>query len=243
VETQVLRILRIFSLALSLIFLAGGGSQAPAQTAKKKSPEKKSPEKKSPALAGPTPVKKPEGEFPLHITAARLEADQNAGWVLFTGNVKAHYGDSTLYADNLWVYFQTESKPASPAPGGAPPAKDAGASALTELGGEKITRIVARGQVRFVQEDRVATGQEAIYYKDKEEVVLLGNPQLWRGENTLKGERIVFNLKTNTMQVESSPQKRVEAHLYSTAKGVGGKGVGVKGEKGKRIKGEKPKGL
>jgi lipopolysaccharide export system protein LptA len=61
----------------------------------------------------------------------------------------------------------------------------------------------------------VATGDEAIYYKKRDEVVLTGNPQLWRAENTLKGERIIFNLKTNKVLVESSPQRRVEALLYS----------------------------
>jgi lipopolysaccharide export system protein LptA len=35
----------------------------------------------------------------------------------------------------------------------------------------------------------------------------------------VKGERITFNLKDNKMHVESSPQKRVEAHMYSAAKG------------------------
>ena len=49
--------------------------------------------------------------------------------------------------------------------------------------------------MRFVQEDRVATGQTATYYKDRDEVVLVGNPQLWQAENNLKGERIIFNLK------------------------------------------------
>jgi lipopolysaccharide export system protein LptA len=83
------------------------------------------------------------------------------------------------------------------------------------LGAEKIDRIVARGNVRFVQEDRVATGQEAIYYQNRNEVVLRGNPQLWRAENTLKGARIIFNLKTNKVLVESSPKRRVEALLYS----------------------------
>jgi lipopolysaccharide export system protein LptA len=172
--------------------------------------------------------KKPEDkEIPLFITSSRLEADQTAGVVQFSGQVKAVYGDSTLYSDNLWVYFQT-APPSTPG-AGAPPAgkdskkakapKEAGPSPLGDLGGEKISRIVARGQVRFVQEDRLATGQEAVYYKDKDELVLTGNPQIWRGENTVKGERIVFNLKDNKMHVESSPQKRVEAHMYSAAKG------------------------
>jgi lipopolysaccharide export system protein LptA len=66
----------------------------------------------------------------------------------------------------------------------------------------------------------------------------LGNPQVWRAENTLKGEKIIFNLKDNKMQVESSPQKRVEAHLYAATSGpAGGKEslpFGPKSRKGRQ---------
>lgn len=177
----------------------------------------------APAVRGETKAKKaPAGEVPLHITSSRLEANQKEGIIIFSGQVKAQQGDSTLYADQLQVYFQPRpTSPSAPASAAAPKDK-ASQSPLGDFGGEKITRIVARGQVRFVQGDRVATGQEAIYYKDREEVVLLGNPQLWRAENTLKGEKIIFNLKDDKVTVESSPQKRVEAHLYSTASGAAG---------------------
>jgi lipopolysaccharide export system protein LptA len=185
----------------------------------------------TPAAWGAEAKKKaPEGEFPLHITAARLEADQKEGVIVFSGQVKALYGESTLYADQLRVYYQS-------APSSSPPPKEmATQSPLSGLGGEKITHIVARGQVRFVQEDRVATGQEATFYKDREEVVLTGNPQVWRAENTLKGERIIFNLKDNKMMVESSPQKRVEAHLYpATPPSTSGtKAVRPPGPKGRK---------
>jgi lipopolysaccharide export system protein LptA len=166
---------------------------------------------------GAEPKQEQKEEFPLHITAARLEADQNQRIITFIGQVKAQQGDSILYADQLRVYYL--ASPAPPAGKGAqasakPDQKAQDASPLGDLGGEKIDRIVATGQVRFVQEDKVATGQEAIYYKNRNEVVLLGNPQLWRGENNLKGERIIFNLTDNRVVVESSPQKRVEANLY-----------------------------
>ncbi len=186
----------------------------------------------APPAQGTAPKAKSEGEFPLHITAAKLEADQNAGVVTFTGQVKATYGESILYSDILRVYFQpkppADKKARGPAAAEASPkaaaAKEGeGASPLGELGGDKIDRIVATGQVRFVQEDRVATGQEATYYKDRDEVVLVGNPQLWQAENTVKGERIIFNLKDNKMRVESAPQKRVEAHLYPATQGAEGK--------------------
>jgi lipopolysaccharide export system protein LptA len=193
----------------------------------------------APPVGGQTKAKKAAAdEVPLHITASRLEADQKAGLVTFSGQVKAQQGDSTLYADQLQVYFQPPASTPPAAPAAGAPKEKAGLSLLGDLGGEKITRIVARGQVRFVQEDRVATGQEAIYYKDREEVVLLGNPQVWRAENTLKGEKIIFNLKDNKVLVESSPQKRVEAHLYSsTSSPAGGKEsppFGPKSRKGRQ---------
>ncbi|MBM4300391.1 MAG: hypothetical protein FJ121_02510 [Deltaproteobacteria bacterium] len=163
--------------------------------------------------------KQPSGEVPLRITAARLEADQKEGIIMFSGEVKAIYGDATLYADQLRVYFK--AKPEPPKGAAKPPQEKAEPSPLGDLGAEKIDRIVAKGNVRMVQEDRVATGNEAIYYKDRDEVVLTGNPQVWRAENTLKGERIIFNLKTDKALVESSPQRRVEALLYSRGSSEG----------------------
>ena len=166
----------------------------------------------SPPADGAAP-KKEEAGVPLRITAARLEADKEKGIIIFSGQVKAVHGDSTLYSDQLWIYLETKPEP----PKGAvkPPPEKADQSPLEDMGAEQIDHIVAKGNVRMVQEDRVATGDEAIYYKDRDEVVLTGNPQLWRAENTLKGERIIFNLKTNKVLVESSPQRRVEALLYS----------------------------
>jgi lipopolysaccharide export system protein LptA len=159
------------------------------------------------AFGQPAPQK--DQEVPLHITALQLEADQAKRLITFGGQVKAQYGDSFLYTDQLRVYYEApeakKSTVASETPVQSP---------LGDLGGEKIDRIEAEGHVRFVQEDKVATGQRAIYYRQEEKVVLLGNPQVWRGENNLKGERITLHLKDNRVVVESSVQQRVEAHLY-----------------------------
>jgi len=159
--------------------------------------------------------KKADKETPLHITAAELEADQDKHLIIFKGQVKAVYGDATLHTDRLLVFFK---KPQDQGRAPASAQKSLESSPLESLGGEKLERIEALGNVRFVQEDRVATGEKAIYYRDKDEVVLLGRPQVWRGENHLKGNKIIFNLATKRVMVESSPQQRVEAHLYQTGK-------------------------
>jgi len=145
----------------------------------------------------------------LRITAARLDADQKDRVITFSGQVKAQYGDAVLHADQLQIFYQAGHKQTSSTAG----QETAETSPLAALGGERIDRLVARGKVRFVQEDKVASGEEAVYYKDRDEVVLRGNPQLWRGDNYLKGETITFNLKHNRVQVDSSPKQRVEAFL------------------------------
>ena len=85
------------------------------------------------------PPAKPGGEFPLHIVSQKLEADQNAGVIIFTGAVKATYGENILYSDQLRVYFQKKPEAAkgkAPAPA-APQAgaqETAGQNPLGELG-------------------------------------------------------------------------------------------------------------
>ena len=175
------------------------------------------------AAAGAVDAQKspePEGDFPLNITAARLEADHPRQEVTFMGEVVARYKDMILYSDVLKIFYETKDKPAAPVTRATSekPAAAEGESPLDAVGIEKISRIEARGHVRMVQEDKVATGDQAIYYKDEEKVVLLGHPQLWQGENHLKGEKITFYLKENRAVVEGAPQKRVEAIVYPSAK-------------------------
>jgi lipopolysaccharide export system protein LptA len=143
-----------------------------------------------------------------------MEADQEQRLIVFKGQVKAAYGEDTLYADQLLVIYKPKDKVRSPQAG-----QGAAGSPLGDLGGEEIDRIEALGNVRYVQGDRVATGEKAIYYRDKEEIVLLGNPQVWRGENHLRGSKITVNLVTKKVAVDSSPQQRVEAHLYQATQG------------------------
>jgi lipopolysaccharide export system protein LptA len=163
----------------------------------------------------------PKQEFPLHISAAQMEANQDQHVIIFTGQVKADYGDSTLYTDKLLVFYKPkEENPKGKGKSPSPPAANTpAASPLAGLGGDQIDRIEAWGNVRYVQGDRVATGEKAIYYRDKDQIVLLGHPQVWRGEDYMKGSKIIMNLATKKVEVESTPNQRVEAHLYPTTQG------------------------
>lgn len=183
-------------------------------------------------------------ELPLNITAERLEVDQNQQVISFINKVVARQKDMILYADILKIFYQAKTEPAGgkekigtkscppgqesppgPESAGEPKTskpkdgqKGAEISPLGAPGIEKITRIEAQGKVRMVQGDRVATGDKAIYYTQDDKIVLMGNPQLWRGENSLKGHEIVVYLKENRALVEGDPKKRVEAVIYPSQK-------------------------
>jgi lipopolysaccharide export system protein LptA len=167
------------------------------------------------ATSKPTASQKTPGvqksEIPLYISASQLEADQDKRRIVFKGQVKAVYGEATLYADQLLVFYQPPKK--------GRPSSSGAESPLGDLGGEKIDRIEALGKVRFVQGDRVATGEKAIYYRDQDKVVLLGHPQVWRGENHLRGSKITIYLASRKVMVQGSSQRRVEAHLYQSTEG------------------------
>ncbi len=196
---------RIYIWALSVALAAWlGGVAWPAAAAKPAAPP------------GARPAPAQDADLPLRITAASLEADQEKRLILFSGQVKAQKGEAVLYCDQLYVYFQPPAAGAkAPSTEGAPLPGGLG-------GGERIDRIEARGRVRFVYEDRVATGETAVYYQDRGEILLTGNPKVWQGDNTLKGERIIVNTRENRVRVESSPSQRVEAFLYPRGEGAAG---------------------
>lgn len=156
-------------------------------------------------------------EIPLRISAAQLEADQDQRRIVFSGQVKAEYGDSVLYTDKLLVFYEPE-KDKQPAASSGQSGRET--SPWGELGGGKLDRLEALGKVRFVQGDRVATGDKAVYTRSRDEIVLMGRPQVWRGENHLKGARIIFHLGSKRVRVEGSPHQRVEAHLYQAGRGL-----------------------
>lgn len=180
-------------------------------------------QREAPRAPGPAPGKQSQAaedlkaEIPLRISAAQMEADQGQRRIVFSGQVKAEYGDSVLYTDKLLVFYEPgPEKGAAAAPGQA----GRETSPFGDLGGGKLDRLEARGKVRFVQGDRVATGEVAVYTRSRDEIVLTGRPQVWRGENHLKGSRIIFRLGSKKVVVEGSPQQRVEAHLYQDGRGL-----------------------
>ena len=130
---------------------------------------------------------------PIRITSDRLSADDTARQMTFLGHVVARKGDVTIYADDLTVFYQQGSR--------------------------EVERVEAEGDVRVVQNNRVATGQKGIYYRQQGRIVLTGSPAIHQGENSIKGDAITVFLNEEKSIVTGDENTRVNA-VFQPKKGT-----------------------
>ena len=161
------------------------------------------------ALAEDVATGGPKAEIPLERTAQRLglsvsrdapititsdELDLARGengleQVVFRRNVRVVQGDLRLSCDWLQAEY----------PDGA---------------GGRPERIVARGAVRMLQQGSEVRCTEAIFNADACEAVFTsskGPAELRRGDNVIKGDKIVFDLCTGFLKVRGSARVDVKS--------------------------------
>lgn len=139
---------------------------------------------------------------PMEITSNRMEVIKDKNLVVFSGNAKVTQGSSVLKSDKLFLYYKTESDNKH----------KIGKMAIQKSGA--LERIEAKGNVYLNHEARKATGNEAIYYRDSNKVIIIGNATLQDGQNSIKGDRVIVFLDENRGMVEGSIQKPVKAIIY-----------------------------
>jgi len=141
----------------------------------------------------------------IRITAERLISDSEARFAEFRGNVKATQGDTVITADQLKIFYKSDSKGEA---GGSP-------------GEESIDKIVAKGNVKIHFENRVAVGQHAVYTTENRVLVLSGaGSKVISGTNYISGEKITYHRTDGKIVVEGSSNKQVEAVIHSGEKGI-----------------------
>lgn len=121
---------------------------------------------------------------PMDITSDRLEVIDAESRAVFTGNVDAAQGDTRLRADVVDVYFDRNSRAATPASGFG-----------------EVQRVIATGDVFYVTPDEVARGDRAVYQITTETITMTGNVVLTRGENVITGSCLIADLVTGRSQV------------------------------------------
>jgi len=125
---------------------------------------------------------------PVEITAQKLEFDYRKLELTYEGGVMVKQGEMTLRADRLRVV-------------------------LNESGEERVQEIMAKGNVLIQQGERVAAGEQAVFDRESDTVVLSDGATLREGANVVKGERVIVYLKEERSVVEGG-NLPVRAHLF-----------------------------
>jgi len=129
---------------------------------------------------------------PVEITAQQLEVLQLERQSIFTGDVVAVQGEMTLHADKLIVYLQEAQ--------------------------QQIDRLEAIGGVKFVQLDRVATADRAVFQQVDEVLILTGNAVVTQGGNSVSGDEITLFIQEDRTVVKGSKTNRVKAVIVPEKK-------------------------
>lgn len=127
----------------------------------------------------------PEARGPVEVVADRLDVDDVAQYMVFTGNAVATQDGVTIHGDRLTVKYQGENR--------------------------EIVQLIAEGHVRIVETTRVATGDKAIFYRQEDRMVLTGSPQVTEGDNFVRGEEITIFLNDRRSIVSGGSGGRVNA--------------------------------
>ncbi len=146
---------------------------------------------------------------PIDIESDVLVVHDQQKYATFKGSVKAVQGTTTLRADQLDVHYVGGGDKLALGKGTAEalPAKatggDAGAPA-DDSPEAKITKIEAKGNVIINSEqDQTTTSDWALYDVPAQMVTVGGNVVLTQGQNVLKGDRLVIDLKTGESRFEN----------------------------------------
>jgi len=170
------------------------------------------------ALASPAPAQTLNNTFgglsensdqPIDIESDTLTVYDAKKYATFKGNVKAVQGTTTLRSTELDVHYvggadKLTGQREGTGPG-APQQAPQQAKGDADSAESRINKIEARGSVVITSEDdQTTTSDWAIYDVPAGLVTVGGNVVLSQGQNVLKGDRLVIDLKTGESRFENT---------------------------------------
>lgn len=161
------------------------------------------------ASAAATPVKKLDNKQPIEITSDSLEVYQEENRAVFIGHVVAIQGDLRLKSDKMIVFYRKPDDNAETGQKAPKPPKIPGQDNAVKQ--DAIRRIEVEGNVFFSTPEDTATGLTGNYDTEKHEIHLDSKVLLTRGNNTLKGEHLTYNLDTGQSVLIGGPEASASA--------------------------------
>lgn len=141
---------------------------------------------------------------PIKIDANKLDVFDKEGRAVFSGDVVAVQGESTMKCTLMTVFYEQNRDQDGAA---------AASAANTQQGPSEssIKKIDCTGPVTIVSRTQVATGDNATFDRGANKILLTGNAALSDGPNVTRGERVVYDINTGVASIDTKPGGRVRA--------------------------------
>jgi lipopolysaccharide export system protein LptA len=136
------------------------------------------------------------GNGPVMVGGDSMHMDELAHTQTVTGRVEVTQDDARLRADNVVITRQ---------PG------------VNGRGFGEVITIVATGNIYYVTTDSTMKGDQAVYTKATDQMVVTGDVILTQGQNVTTGTRLVYDLTQKTTNFDAGTG-RVKAVIYSDKK-------------------------
>ncbi|HEY4744885.1 MAG TPA: lipopolysaccharide transport periplasmic protein LptA [Desulfuromonadaceae bacterium] len=147
----------------------------------------------APAASSGNPTRKEQrSSLPITIKSNQLSADNMGKTAVFTGKVVARQGDITIYSDRMTVNYG-------------------------DIEGE-VDKVVAEGDVRIVQENRIGLAAHAVYDSKQGQITLTGNPKVMQGTDSITGKTIIYYIDEDKSVVSGEGDSRVNAVIHPSPK-------------------------
>ncbi len=159
---------------------------------------------------------------PVSIDAAKLDYFDKEQKLVYTGDVVAVQGESTMKASVLTIFLQKQD-PAGQAGATAPAAPAAAPAGFGgPTGGSSVRHMEADGPVTLISKDQVGTGDHATYDKAENRVYMNGNVTLSQGTNVTQGDRLIYDLTNGQAQVFSGTTNARVKSVFTPGSGSPG---------------------
>lgn len=165
----------------------GKQSQSGTQTAAIEAPKALAAAKKDDQKKGPLGFFSAEKK-PIDVVSDNMEGLEKGKVIIFKGNVAAVQGDLQMFSDTLTAYLGEETN--------------------------EIEKAVAKGHVKIIKPDRIATCEEALFENAKGEITLTGNVLVFSGPNKVAGDIVKYFINEDRVSVESEKGKKARVTVH-----------------------------
>lgn len=178
-----------------------------------------------------------DSKEPIKIDADKLDVLDKENKAVFSGNVVAVQGETTVRCTVMTVLYEGRGGPggrgAAPAPAAtANPAPAAAGAAGGQSNDSSIKRILCKGPVTVVSKTQAATSDNAEFDRANNVVIMTGNVALNDGPNITRGEKLTYNTVTGIANVETGGKGgRVQGFFVPNSADASKKDAGTPGAK------------